>query len=132
MVETRTQFAPCIGCGVASVAEGKAAADDIGLVVTRRAEALRLQRRVWRHPADHGCEAIAAFGAAAETLRGEVRGEMITEGGQAVSRHPMVGEGERTGEIPRTGAGDGVGAGLERVAPAAAEALRQVPIDAAA
>ena len=132
MVVARTQFAPCIGRGVAIEAERKAAAGDIGLVETRHAEALRLQRRVGRHPADHGCEAIAAFGAAAEALRVEVGGEMVTEGGKAVGRHPMVGEGERTGEIPRTGAGGGVDAGLERVAPAAAEALRQAPVGATA
>ena len=38
---------------------------------------------------------------------------MVTEGGQAVGRHPMVGEGERTGDIPGTGAGGGIDAGLE-------------------
>src|SRR5215475_11150748 len=42
----------------------------------------------------------------------------------------MVGEGERPGEIPRTGAGGSIDTGLERVAAAATEALRQAPIGA--
>ena len=132
MVVARTQFTPGIGRGVAIEAERKAAAGEISLVETRHAEALRLHRRVGRDPANHGCEAIAAFGAAAEALRVEVRGEMVTEGDKAVGRHPMVGKSERTGEIPWAGAGGGVGANLERVAPAAAEALRQAPVGATA
>src|SRR5262245_13020357 len=132
MVEAHTQFAPRISPSAAIVAERKAAAGEIGLVVTRRAEALRLKCRVGCHPTDPGCEAIAALCAAAKALRVEVRSQMVTERGNAVGRHPMVGEGERTGDIPRTKAGSAVDTGLERVAPAAAKALRQAPIGATA
>ena len=61
MVEARAQFAPGVG-GVARIeAEREAAAVDIGLVVAGRVEALRLDRRVRRDPAEDASETIAAF-----------------------------------------------------------------------
>jgi hypothetical protein len=62
----------------------------------------------------------------------EARGEVVAEGGEAVGRHPVIGVGDRGGEISGSQSGRGVDAGLERVAPAAAQRLRQRPIGAAA
>ena len=44
----------------------------------------------------------------------------------------MIGEGQRAGDIGRTEPADAVDAGLEGVAAAGAERLRQTPIGAAA
>jgi len=52
--------------------------------------------------------------------------------GDAVSRHPVIGEGEGRAEIGRTPAGRTVERGLEGIALTAAQPLRQAPIGAAA
>ena len=95
-------------------------------------EALRLDRRVGRDPAEHPSEAIAAFEPPADALRIELRGEVVAGKGETVGRHPVVGEGEGRGEIGRAGLGRAVDAGLEGIALAAAQPLRQAPIGAAA
>src|SRR5262249_53983097 len=57
---------------------------------------------------------------------------MVAGKGEAVGRHPMVGEGQGRGDISRTPSRRAVEPGLERVALAAPQALRQAPIGAAA
>jgi hypothetical protein len=52
--------------------------------------------------------------------------------GETVGRHPMIGEGEGRCEIGRAPARCAVDAGLEGIALAAAESLRQAPIGAGA
>ena len=84
------------------------------------------------NPAEHPAQAIAAFEASADALRIEFRGEVIAGEGEPVSRHPVVGEGEGRREIGRAGTGGAVHAGLEGVALAATQTLRQAPIGAAA
>src|SRR3989440_13009068 len=79
-------------------------------------------------PAVEGGDAVAALHAPAERLRVEAGGEMVAGKGEAVSRHPVIGEGERGGEIARPPLRRAVEAGLERIALAAAQSLRQVPI----
>src|SRR5262249_7587340 len=74
----------------------------------------------------------AAFHAPAERLRVEVCGEMVAGKGEAVGRHPVVGEGQGRGEIGRAPSRRAVEARLERIALAAAQALRQAPVGAAA
>jgi len=49
----------------------------------------------------------------------------MIEDGEAVGRHPVIGEGEGRGEIGRAGFRRAVDAGLERIAPPAAQPLRQ-------
>src|SRR5262245_64728284 len=112
--------------------ESKAAAGGIGLDIARRVERLRLDRRVAREPPVVGGKAIAAFYAPAERLRVDARGEMVAGKGEAVGRHPVVGEGKRGGEIGGTRTRRAIDAGLERIALAAADALRQGPVGAAA
>ena len=57
---------------------------------------------------------------------------MIAGEGEAVGGHPVVGVGERGGEIGRTRTRRAVDAGLKRIALAGAQALRQAPVGAAA
>ena len=57
---------------------------------------------------------------------------MIAGKGEAVGRHPVIGEGERGGEIARAPLRRAVDAGLERIALAAAQSLREIPIGAGA
>ena len=116
----------------AGKAQPEAAAVDIGLVVIGRAEALRLDGRIGRDPAEHPSKAIAAFEASADALRIELRGEVIPSEGEPVRGHPVVGEGEGRREIGRAGAGGAIHAGLEGIALAATQPLRQAPIGAAA
>src|SRR5262249_59627786 len=87
---------------------------------------------VGREPAIDGGEAIAAFYPAAEALRVEARAEAVAGKGEAVGRHPMVGEGQGRGDVGRPPSRRAVDAGLERIALAAAQALRQAPVGAAA
>ena len=94
-------------------------------------EALRLDRGVGRDPAVGRPEAIAAFEPPAVALRVEVGGQVVAEG-EAVGGHPVVGEGEGRGEISRAGFRGAVEAGLEGIALAAAQPLRQAPVGAAA
>ena len=94
-------------------------------------EALPLDRGIGRDAAVDGGEAIAALDPPAVALRVEVSGEVVADG-EAVGRHPVIGEGEGRGEIGGTGAGGAVEAGLEGIALAAAQPLRQAPIGAAA
>ena len=77
----------------------------------------------------HG-EAIAALDPPAVALRVKVGGQVVVDG-EAVSRHPVIGEGKGRGEIGRTPAGRAVEASLEGIALAAAQPLRQAPIGAA-
>src|SRR5262249_56625917 len=76
-------------------------------------------------------EVVAVYAGAAVALRVEVGGEVVADG-EAVGRHPMIGERKRRGEVGRTPAGRAVDAGLEGIALAAAQPLRQAPIGAAA
>ena len=57
---------------------------------------------------------------------------MVAGKGEAVGRHPVIGVGEGRGEISRARSRRAVDAGLEGIALAAAEPLRQAPIGAAA
>ena len=57
---------------------------------------------------------------------------MVAGEGDAVGRHPVLGIGEGGGEIGRTRAHGAVDAGLEGVALAAAQPLREAPVGAAA
>jgi len=50
---------------------------------------------------------------------------MIAGKGEAIGRHPVIGEGERGGEIGRTRARRAVDASLEGIAFSTAQALRQ-------
>src|SRR5262245_1687615 len=102
VVETRTQFGSRIGAGAGIDVEPKAASCDVDFAVGRCVETLRLHRAVRRYAADHCCKAIAAFNPAAKALRIEVGGELVTEGGDTVGRHPVVGEGKRPGDVPGT------------------------------
>ena len=77
-------------------------------------------------------EAIAAFEPPAVALRIEVRGQVVAGEGETVGRHPVIGEGEGRREIGRAGMGRAVHAGLEGIALAATQPLRQAPIGAAA
>src|SRR5262249_7961836 len=83
-------------------------------------------------PDNVGGEAIAALDAAAVRLRVEARGEVVAGKRETVGGHPMVGVGQGRGEIGRTPLRRAVDAGLERVALAAADPLREGPIGAAA
>src|SRR5262249_24077057 len=91
-----------------------------------------LDRGVGREPAIDGGEAIAALQAAAEALRVEACGEVVAGKGEAVGRHPMVGEGERRGEIGRAPSRRAVDAGLERIALAATHPLPRARVGARA
>src|SRR5262249_59923487 len=93
-----------------------------------RGEAWGVDRGVGRDPPVRRSEAIAAFPPPAVALRVEARGEALADG-EAVGRHPVIGEGKRLGGA---GAGGAVDAGLERVALSAAQPLRQGPVGAAA
>src|SRR5262249_19195160 len=94
--------------------------------------ALHLDRGIGRNAAVDGGEAIAALDPPAIALRVEARGEMVAGKREAVGRHPVIGEGERRGEIGRPRARRAVDARLERVALSAAEARRQAPPGATA
>ena len=72
-------------------------------------------------------ETVAAFEPPAVALRVEVGGQVIAEG-ETIGRHPVIGEGEGRCEISRAVFGRAVDAGLEGIAFAAAEPLRQAPI----
>jgi hypothetical protein len=85
---------------------------------------------VGRNAAVRRPEPIAAFEPPAVALRVEVSGQMVAEG-EAVGGHPVVGEGEGRGEIGRAVFRCAVDAGLEGIALAAAEPLRQALIGAA-
>ena len=95
-------------------------------------EALRLDRGVGRNPAVGRPEAVAAFEPPAVALRVEVGGQVVAGKGEAVGRHPVVGEGEGRGEISRARSRRAVDAGLEGIALAAAQPLRQAPVGAGA
>src|SRR6516164_4690611 len=114
-VEASAQLASGVGRVARIKAERKTAAGEIGLAVRRRMEVLCLDCGVRREPAVDGREAIAAFYPPAERLRVEARAEMIAGKGEAVGRHPVIGVGERRGEIGGTRARRAVEAGLERV-----------------
>jgi len=130
-VEARAQFAPGVG-GVAAIeTERKAIGDQPGLGVARRVEVLRLDSCV-RRDAGVGCrEAVAAFEPPAVALGVEVGGQMVANG-EPVGGHPVISEGERRREIGRAGFRRAVDAGLEGIALAAAEPLRQAPVGAGA
>ena len=92
--QQRTVEAPAqLAAGIARVtgikAERKSAGVEIGLVIRRRVERLRLDCHVRREPAIEGGDAIAALDAAAERLRVEARAEMVAGKGEAVGRHPV-------------------------------------------
>src|SRR5262249_22801942 len=89
---------------------------------------LPLDCRVRREAPVDGGEAIAALHASAETPRVEARGEVIAGKGEAIGRHPVIGVGERGGEIGRAPPRRAVEARLERIALAAAPPLRTAPI----
>src|SRR6516225_12021748 len=76
-VEAPAQLAPGIGRVARVEREREAAGVEVALIIRRRVEALRLDRRVRREPAVDGGEAIAALDAAAERLRVEARSQMI-------------------------------------------------------
>ena len=69
--------------------------------------------------------AVAAFEPPAVALRVEVGGQVV-EDGEPIGGHPVVGEGEGRGKVGRTPPGRTVDAGLEGIALAAAQALRQL------
>ena len=94
-------------------------------------EALRLDCGVGRDAAVGHSETVAAFEPPAVALRAEVGGQVVANG-EAVSRHPVIGEGECRGEVGRAGTRCAVDAGLEGIALAAAQPLRQAPIGAGA
>src|SRR4029079_2903283 len=108
------------------------AAVEIGLAIARRGEPLRLDRPIGREPAVVGGKTIAALYPYAIALRVEARAEMVAGKGEAVGRQPMIGEGERGGDIGGTRARSAVETGLEGVALAAAYPPREVPVGAAA
>ena len=95
-------------------------------------EPLGLDRRIGREPAVIGGKAIAALHPSAIALRVEARAEMVAGKGEAVGRHPVIGEGERGGDIGGTRARSAVETGLEGIALPAADPLSQVPVGAAA
>src|SRR4029078_7436231 len=97
-------------------------------VVVGRAATLRLDCRIGRDPAEHPSKAITALEASADALRIELRGEGVAGEGEAVGRHPGVGECESCGEVGRAGTGGAIDAGLEGIAPATTQPLRQAPI----
>src|SRR5262249_58377200 len=84
-----------------------------------------------REAAVGGPKGVPAFEPPAVALRVEVGGEVVADG-EAVGRHPMVGEREGRGEIGWARTRCAVDAGLEGIALAAAQPLRQAPIGAAA
>src|SRR4029077_14744824 len=103
-----------------------------GLAVARRTEVLRLRGGVRRHPESRQHrEAVTAFKTRVVALSVEIRRELTAQRA-AVGGEPMIGEGERAGEIGRSHMGDAIDAGLHGVAAAAAEAACQTPIRAAA
>ena len=135
IVDARAELASGVGGIHRSVRQPEAAAGEIGLAVARRMEVLRLQRGIRRHPDDdagdrHGIT-IAAFEPRSVALADEGRPQLIAER-NAVGGEPVIGEGERGREIGRTGMRLGIDAGLEGIAAAAAQALRQSPVGAAA
>ena len=69
--------------------------------------------------------AVAAFEPPAVALRVEVGGQVVADG-EAVGRHPMISKGEGRGEISRAVFRRTIDAGLEGIALAAAQALRQL------
>src|SRR5262249_59559622 len=113
------------GSGAGVVIESKAATGDVGFAVGRCVEALRLHCGIGYYSANQCCEAIAALESSAEALRIEVSGEVVTEGGVAVRRHPVIGKSKRPSEIGRSPSGCRVSTDLEGIASSAAETLRQ-------
>src|SRR5262249_4835184 len=114
------------------VAERKAAGGEVGLAIARRVEALCLDRRVRRDPAVERRDAVAAFNPPAERLRVEARGEMVAGKGEAVGRHPVIGEGERGGRTAPPHCGGAVEPGWGRTALPAPHPRRETPLGPAA
>src|SRR5262249_47526065 len=85
-----------------------------------------------REPAIESCKAIPALHASAERLRIKTGGKVVAGKGEAVGRHPVVGVGERGGEISRAPSRRAVDAGLKSGALYSADPPRQGPIGAAA
>jgi hypothetical protein len=87
-------------------------------------EVLRLHSAIRRHAERRQyAKAIAAFQPRAIALADKVRGELIAQR-RAAGIEPVIGEGERGGNISRPEIADAIGAGLQGVAPAAAERVR--------
>ena len=126
IVEARANLASGVGRGRRIVIKPETAAGEIGLAVARRVEQLRLQRRVRgdaddaRGAVDRHAIAIPGLDASGIALSGEARGELVVDR-DAAGRKPMVGEGECGRHIGRAHARRAMDAGLEFIAPAAAE-----------
>src|ERR1700739_4669524 len=92
---------------------------------------LRLERGVGSDPHSVAIErngkAITAFKPAGVALALETRRELVAECG-AARAEPVVGERNRAGEVGRPLMAHAMDAGHERIAPAGAEPLRQIPV----
>src|SRR5664280_2269371 len=132
LVEPRAEFAARVARRVGVVREPKAAAGDIGFAIAGDVEALRLQGRIGRKSDHRRRETVAALEAPADAVRVEVGRELVAGDGNTVGRYPVRRIGERTGEISRARSRQAVDAGLESIALAAAEPVRQAPVSAGA
>src|SRR5262249_3214853 len=124
-VEARAQLASSIGRVAAIDRERKAVGDQPRLGIVGRVAVLRLDSRVGRDAAVRRSEAVAAFEPPAVGLRVEGGGQG-GESGAPTGGRPVGGEGEGRGKVGRTPPGRTVDAGLEGIALAAAQALRQL------
>ena len=104
IVKARADFAAAVRGVRRGISQAEAAAGEIGLAVARRMEVLHLQGRIGRDaddvPGDRQSEAVTGFAARRIALALEFRRETVAER-DAVRREPMIGEGERAGEVCR-------------------------------
>jgi hypothetical protein len=95
-------------------------------------EVLHLQRSIWSDPGKvvrrRQSVAVAGFEPAGDALALEFGLELIAEGRDAVGREPLVGKRKCRRCVPRPAVRFVIDTSLERIAPAVAEALCEVPI----
>src|SRR6202043_525783 len=121
-----------VGRIVRIVSEPEAEASDIGLTVSRRMKVLRLHGGVGRNRAKDTWDAIARLGTLTDALGVEAGLEPVASKCNPVGGHPVLGVGQRTGEIEWSRVGLGINASLEGIAAATAKPLREAPAGAAA